>query len=73
MFIYDIIYDFLIDNVFASTTLDNYELSIMGVTTNMNQWLAHTVSIVAIILMVVWLVIVLKWIFRVFSSVFRSI
>ena len=73
MLIYDIIYDFLIDNVFASTTLDNYELSIMGVTTNMNQWLAHTVSIVAIILMVVWLVIVLKWIFRVFSSVFRSI
>ena len=26
MFIYDIIYDFLIDNVFASTTLDNYEI-----------------------------------------------
>ena len=65
MLIYDIIYDYLIDNIFASTTLDAYELTIMGVNTTMNQWLAHTVSIIAIILMVVWLIVVLRWIFHV--------
>lgn len=70
MGIYDIIYDFLINNIFNSTYLANYETSIMGVTTDLNVWLAHSVTIVIMLFFVFCLYLFTKFLFNVVSKIF---
>lgn len=66
---YTLIYDFILQHLFNGA-LSNYSMEIMNVNTNMNVWLAHSLTIVSMILIFVVLVIFLKWLFRLASGLF---
>lgn len=68
--IYNTIYEFFYD-LFDNEKTSSYCLNIMGVTTNLGSWLAHTVTIVLLLLGVLWLILVIRWIFRVFSGLVK--
>lgn len=68
---YDYIYQFILDNLFNSNGLAVYEVSIMGITTNMNVWLSHTLSIIAIILIYIIAVLLIKGMFKLVVNLFR--
>ena len=67
---YDLVYQFILTQIFNSTTLNAYSSTIMGVSTNLNVWLSHTATIIffGVLLVCVW--IFLKWLFRVVSGLF---
>lgn len=67
---YSIIYDFMYTYLLSGGTLDNYETELFGVTTSLSQWLAHMFSIVSIALIFIFLVIFLKWLFKLVSGLF---
>lgn len=64
--LYDIVYNFFIDYVFTNTTLSsiNYE----SLALNLNEWLSHTCTLILMLLGVIWLILVVRWIFRVFAG-----
>lgn len=64
--IYSIIYDFFSDYVFTSTQLDTITDNTLGLT--FNEWLCHSATIFLLALGVLWLILVVRWIFRVFSG-----
>lgn len=66
---YTLIYDFLLEHFFNGT-LNQYSTEIMGITTNMNIWLAHTFTIIVMALIFVVLVIFTKWLFKLCSGLF---
>lgn len=66
--LYDTIYDYFY-GLFNSSKLSGYTLNIMSVDTNLAQWLSHTITITTLILLVVFLALVVRYIFRVFSGV----
>lgn len=68
--LYDIIYDFFFD-LFNSNNLNVYEMDIMNVSTTFPSWLAHTATIVLMGLGVLWLILVVRWIFRVFAGLIK--
>ena len=65
--LYDTIYDFFYD-LFNSTNISSYSATIMGVSTTLPSWLANTTTIILLGLGVFWLILVIRWIFRVFSG-----
>ena len=67
---YDILYDFIINNIFNSTALSSYTSEIMGVSTNMNVWLSHTLTIILMCLFVFALYLFGKFLFKVVSGLF---
>lgn len=67
---YSIIYDFIYTYLLSGGDLDNYSMQLLGVTTTMSQWLSHCLSIISIVLIFVFLVIFLKWIFKLVSGLF---
>lgn len=66
--LYDTIYNYFL-GLFNSTSLAQYESEIMGVSTTLPSWLSHTITIVVLVLLVVFLGLVVRYIFRVFSGV----
>ena len=68
--LYDTIYNFFY-GVFNSTLLSNYSQVIMGVNTSLASWLSHSATIVLLALGIVWLIFVVRWIFRVFSGLIK--
>ena len=65
---YTIIYQYLLDNLFNDTNLASYNQTILGVNTNMAQWLSHTLTIVSMVLIFVFMVIFIKWLFKLVSG-----
>lgn len=70
MGLYDLVYNFILTQIFNSTTLSSYESTIMGVSTNLNVWLSHTATISFFIVLLVCIFIFLRWLFRVVSGLF---
>lgn len=67
---YDIIYNFLLDNIFNSSTLSSYHSMIMDVDTNLNVWLSHTTTIILMVLAIWLLFVFVRWLFRLVSGLF---
>ena len=63
--LYDTIYDFFLDNIFTN-------VQIGGISTTLglsyNEWFSHTCTIVLMVLGVVFLVLVVRWIFKLFAG-----
>lgn len=68
--LYDTIYDFFL-GVFDSDYISDYSTSIMGVNTSLASWLSHTATIALLILGIIWLILVVRWIFRVCSGLLK--
>ena len=67
---YTLIYQFIHDYLFNDSNLENYTQTIMGVNTDMSVWLSHSLTIISMILIFVFLVIFIKWIFKLVSGLF---
>lgn len=67
MGIYDLLYNYLITNIFNSSALDSFANS-LDVSVSLNQWLAHTTCIVLMILFVVLLILGAVWLFKLVSG-----
>ena len=65
---YDIIYDYILNNIFNSTYLVNYSQTIFGVSTTLNVWLSHTCTIILMVLFVGLLVGFAIWLFKLVSG-----
>jgi len=68
--LYDTIYEFFL-SVFDSDYIENYSSTIMGVNTTLAQWLSHSATIVLLVLGIVWLILVIRWIFKVCSGLLK--
>lgn len=68
--IYTLIYGYIYQYLFNDSNLQAYEDNILGVNTNMAQWLSHSLTIIAMVLIFVFLVIFIKWIFKLVSGLF---
>lgn len=66
---YQLIYQFILEHLFNGS-LSSYSTEIFGVSTNMNIWLSHSLTIISMILIFVFLVIFMKWLFRLASGLF---
>lgn len=64
---YDLIYNFILDNLFNSTSLE-CESTILGQVMTMNEWLSHSATIICICLIIAFLILFIKWIFKVVSG-----
>lgn len=68
--IYSLIYGYIYQYLFNDSDLQAYSQSVLGVDTNMAQWLSHTLTITSMILIFVFLIIFIKWIFKLVSGLF---
>lgn len=67
---YDLVYNFILNQIFNSTALNSYHSTILGVDTNLNVWLSHTATIVFFAVLLVCAFLFLRWLFRVVSGLF---
>ena len=67
---YQLIYDFISTHLFNGTALDNMTSEVLGQTISLNEWLCHLMSVTSIVLIFIFLVLFIKWIFRVVSGLF---
>ena len=65
---YTLIYDYIYNYLFNDLTLQSYEKTILGVNTNLAEWLSHSLAIISIILIFIFLVILIKWLFKLISG-----
>ena len=68
--LYDTIYDFFY-GIFNSSKISNYSLEIMSQNTSLASWLSHTATIVLLVLGILWLILVIRWVFRVFAGLIK--
>lgn len=70
--LYDLIYNFFETNIFTSQnqTINDVVFSIGGNSTplTMLNWLNHTMTIITLLLLVFFLYIFVKWIFKLFAG-----
>lgn len=67
---YTLIYDYIYGYLFNDIALRSYESAILGVNTNMAQWLSHSLTIVSMILLFVFAIYFIKWLFKLVSGLF---
>lgn len=67
---YDLIYNFIVDNLLQNTQLESMSSSVLGQTLSLQEWLGHSLSIAMIVCIVVVLALFVRWIFRVFAGLF---
>lgn len=65
---YQIVYDFIYNNVFDQSALRNWAWEIGGFNTNLRVWLSHTATIVCMCLFIFALILLLRWIYRLFAG-----
>lgn len=68
--LYDTIYDFFY-GIFNTTKLAGYSMEIMSVDTTFVSWLSHSVTIILLGLGILWLILVIRWIFRVCAGLLK--
>ena len=71
--LYETIYDFFYDEVFNTSYLSGYHMTIMSVDTTIAEYLSHSVTILLLGLGVFWLILVVRWIFRVCAGLVNKI
>lgn len=67
MGIYDLLYNYLIEHIFNSTSLSTFAEG-LGIESNLNQWLAHTSCIVLMVLFIALLILGAVWLFKLVSG-----
>lgn len=67
---YQLIYDFLREHLFNGLALDNMTSSVLGQSMSLNEWLCHSLTIVSLVLIFVFIIIFVKWLFKVISGLF---
>lgn len=67
---YTLIYQFIHDYLFNDSNLASYSKTILGVNTDMTVWLSHSLTIISMVLIFTFLVIFIKWIFKLVSGLF---
>lgn len=67
---YDIIYQFLLDNIYNSTDLVDVSTEIMGLSLNLNEWLAHSTTIFSMFLIVFFAIWLIRWVFKLVGGLF---
>ena len=71
--LYETIYDFFYNEVFNTSYLSGYHMTILSVDTTIAEYLSHSVTIVLLGLGVFWLILVVRWIFRVCAGLVNKI
>ena len=66
---YDIIYQYLMDYIFNGSTL-SMSTTIYGQTLSMNEWLAHSTTIICMCLIVFFGIWIIKWVFKLVGGLF---
>lgn len=67
---YTLIYQFIHDYLFNDVALESYSKTILGVNTDLSVWLSHSLTIISMVLIFTFLVIFIKWIFKLVSGLF---
>lgn len=67
---YDIIYDYISQNIFNSVSLNSITYSIGDANLTLNQWLTHTACISIMIIAIILCCLLVRWVFRLVSSAF---
>ena len=67
---YDLIFEFIRDNLFSSQYLTNYNYQWFGVNTPINVILSHITSIALITTFVIILCLFVRWLFKLVSGLF---
>lgn len=67
---YDLIYSYIYQNLFNSTSLSGLTFDISNMTLNANEWLSHTATIICLCVLICVLVCFVKWIFNIFARLF---
>ena len=70
MSVYDTIYDFYL-GLFDNSALSSYQTTLLGVNTNLEQWLCIVLSIITLSLMVSFLIKCVVWLFKLFGGLFK--
>lgn len=65
--IYDLLYDFLMEHIFTSESLDSLATQ-LGATVSLNEWLGHTTCIVIMVLFIAVLILGAVWLFKLVSG-----
>ena len=65
---YDLVYQFIYNQIFNSSELTAYHYTILGVDTNLNVWLSHTFTILFMCVLLICAWIFLRWLFKVISG-----
>lgn len=77
--LYDLIYDFIVTYLFPTDTptgsqdwaLSDFEVTLQnGMSISMQQWICHTITIIAMCLIVVFAIWLVRWVFKAVSSAF---
>lgn len=64
---YNLIYDYIYNNLFNGSALNELTFEISNLTMNANEWLSHTATIICLCVLIFLLVCFVKWIFNLFS------
>jgi len=67
---YQLIYDFLATHLFNGSALSSTTHQVLGVSMSMNEWLCHTTTIICICLIIAFLILFVRWMFRLVSGLF---
>lgn len=67
---YDIIYSYLMENIYNGTALSAYGSEVLGVQTSLAEWLGHTTTIALMVIVVVLCALFLRWVWRFVSGLF---
>lgn len=70
--IFDIIYNYFYD-LFNSQNISAYSTEIMGVSTSLPTWLATTTTLIIMGLLIVFMVLIVRWCFRITAGLFRGL
>lgn len=71
MSLYDLIYDFVINNIWTNTDLSTYVFNIGNNELTMNVWLSHTTTIISMALLIIVLILFIKAMFSFFGRLFK--
>lgn len=70
--LFDIIYDYFY-SLFNSQNINAYSIEIMGVATTLPKWLATSTTFIIMAMLIVFMVLVVRWCFRITAGLFRGL
>lgn len=71
MSLYDLIYNFVINNIWTNTELSTYLVNVGNNEITMNIWLSHTTTIISMALLLIALILFIKSMFMLFGRLFK--
>lgn len=70
--LFDIIYDYFA-NLFLSSYLNGYSIEIMGQNTTLVKWLALSCTFIIMGLLITFMILVVRWCFRLTAGLFKGL